>query len=549
MKKCSLVSLFLLFSLLANAQWNNNTTINNPISTSLNDQQDARIVGDGSGGAIITWVDFRNDVAAGDIYVQRIDRNGFTKWAANGVAVCSAAGSQAAVNITESDNGSAIMVWTDRRSPTMLADIYAQKIDSNGVVLWTSNGATVTQNVGEQQNPKILSDGLGGAYVVFEDSTSANNYDISAQHINSAGVITWATQGVSICGLANNQKNPRIETDNAGGAFVTWQDFRNGNDYDIYAQRIDINGVVQWTTSGVAVCNAGNAQVNPKIEPDGRGGALIAWVDKRNGTVYDIFAQRVSSNGTALWSNNGVVICNASNNQSAVEIKALGTAGAVIAWKDDRNPTYSVYAQRVDLNGAAQWSNNGIYCGTGINPNMTADLKGGVILTWQDSVGISWNVYSIRLNAAGNFVWGGSILESNAAKGQTSPKNVADGHGGAITCWQDNRSGVDLDIYCHHSDSNSVSGIKHPLFQNSKAGQLTIWPNPCSDHAIISGNTAFSKPSMYLYDASGKLILEKKYTTNPKQLELNTRPLNSGVYLIKLQNEDGPISTGRINKY
>ncbi len=40
------------------------------------------IIGDGSGGAIIAWSDYRN----GDNYAQRINSAGTTQWTANGKA-------------------------------------------------------------------------------------------------------------------------------------------------------------------------------------------------------------------------------------------------------------------------------------------------------------------------------------------------------------------------------------------------------------------------------------------------------------------------------
>src|SRR6185436_2902719 len=42
------------------------------------------------------------------------------------------------------------------------------------------------------------------------------------------------------------QYSPAIVSDGAGGAIITWYDFRSGA-YDIYAQRVSSSGVVQWT--------------------------------------------------------------------------------------------------------------------------------------------------------------------------------------------------------------------------------------------------------------------------------------------------------------
>jgi len=73
-----------------------------------------------------------------------------------------------------------------------------------------------------------------------------------------------------------NQATSTIVSDDAGGAIVTWQDYRTGTNWDIYAQRLDAAGAPQWFTNGVAtpvaVCTAPNDQSYPTIVSDGDGG-------------------------------------------------------------------------------------------------------------------------------------------------------------------------------------------------------------------------------------------------------------------------------------
>ena len=99
----------------------------------------------------------------------------------------------------------------------------------------------------------MVDDGNGGAIIVWQDldlNTSEN--DLYAQRINSDGIIQWGAGGVTICDVPGHQTVPSVARDGAGGAFVVWQDNRSGQP-DIYAQRIDSNGVVQWLGNGVPV--------------------------------------------------------------------------------------------------------------------------------------------------------------------------------------------------------------------------------------------------------------------------------------------------------
>jgi predicted lipoprotein with Yx(FWY)xxD motif len=202
---------------------------------------------------------------------------------------------------------------------------------------------------GDQDSPTIISDGAGGAIVTWYDYRSGAP-DIYAQRVNSKGAVLWTTDGVPLCTAANYQTLPTIVSDDAGGAIVTWGDVRSGNSH-IYAQRVNASGVVQWTANGVALCTAMGDQWVPTIVPDGAGGAIVTWYDVRSGNS-DIYAQRVSALGVVQWAANGVPLCTATGDQSYPQIISDGAGGAIITWMDDRSGNSDIYALRIDANGS-----------------------------------------------------------------------------------------------------------------------------------------------------------------------------------------------------
>ena len=121
---------------------------------------------------------------------------------------------------------------------------------------------------------------------------------------------------VALCTATGNQQSPTIVPDGAGGAFVTWYDYRSGTtNADIYVQRISAAGATLWTADGVTLCTATGHQYYPTIVADGAGGAIVTWMDYRNGTNYDIYAQRISAAGAPLWTADGVALCTTAGNQ------------------------------------------------------------------------------------------------------------------------------------------------------------------------------------------------------------------------------------------
>src|SRR5512140_3012222 len=82
---------------------------------------------------------------------------------------------------------------------------------------------------------------------------------------------TYSHMNSAICTAVGDQVSPAIVSDGAGGAIIAWQDSRSGTS-DIYAQKIDAAGTVQWAANGVAICTAANDQLYQSIVSDGAGG-------------------------------------------------------------------------------------------------------------------------------------------------------------------------------------------------------------------------------------------------------------------------------------
>jgi hypothetical protein len=145
---------------------------------------------DGNAGAIIAWED-RNQQEPG-IHAQRIDSAGNVQWRANGIPVSDWFSSSPPA-IVNDGNGGAIITWVELSVSTVSDDMYAQRVNGMGSLLWDSTGIAISQTSGNEANPSIVSDGVGGAIVVWDDTRNPPTVrDLYAQRINSAGVTVQA---------------------------------------------------------------------------------------------------------------------------------------------------------------------------------------------------------------------------------------------------------------------------------------------------------------------------------------------------------------------
>jgi predicted lipoprotein with Yx(FWY)xxD motif len=357
--------------------------------------------------------------------------------------------------------GGYIVAWSDYRSGTY--DIYAQKLDAAGIPQWAANGVPVYKGVTPSSAPKMTSDGLGGAIVVWQDSRNGN-LDVYGQRLGSSGAQQWASGGVAICSATGDQRLAEIVSDGTSGAIVVWEDDRVGGS-DIYAQRVNDLGAVQWTANGVALCTATGNQQAPVLVTDQLSGAIVAWQDFRSGGPSDIYVRRVNSSGTPQWTADGVAICTATGTQELPSIASDGAGGAIVGWDDARNPAngLDVYVQRVNASGSPQWTADGVVLvtmsGDQDRPKVVSDAAGGAVTAWRDlRSGTSSDVYARRVDAAGNPMWtAGGVAVCTAVQNQFDVIVVPDnGNGGAFVAWSDDRAGPNPpnnDIYVQRLDT------------------------------------------------------------------------------------------------
>jgi len=374
--------LTLLFPAPAPAAW---PALGRDVSAVVGDEEQPVVATDGSNGAIIVWSAL-NDTHV-NLFARRVFASGELDpaWPVSGralltdaAALLTAASGQSLAVIVADGAGGAIVAWQDGRSPESAGgfDIYAQHVLASGTVdpAWPANGRLLSTAPGRQAfRPNIAADGAGGAIVAWTDLAASGFADVYAQHVLNSGVIdpAWPAAGVALVLSPLDQFFSEIVTDGSGGAIVTWIDDRApANSADIFAQRVLNSGVVDpaWPVNGRALCVAAHDQLKPTITTDGAHGAIVAWEDNRD-LSFHIYAQRVLGSGAIApgWPVDGRAVCTAAPNQKDARIASDGAGGAIVTWEDYRHVTNeepaktNPFVQHVLASGAidAAWPGNG----------------------------------------------------------------------------------------------------------------------------------------------------------------------------------------------
>jgi hypothetical protein len=365
-------------------------------------------------------------------------------WIKDGVALCPYSSDQWYAYITSDAAGGAIITWEEYRIESNSSDIYCRRIDRDGNTLWASTGVPICTAPGTQMDPQITADGSGGAVISWRDARSGT-YHIYAQRIDVDGHVQWAMNGVAVSSERYGQYGPTVVADGHGNFFIAWRDSRSGVG-QIYCQKLDSNGNAQWATNGIAVCPTSWWQDSHTAIPDGSDGAIIVWEDERNSILNSfVYSQRIDGNGNKLWAASGVPITLSTGTKWQLSCIEDECGGAFVSWSSGSSGGYvNIFAQRIDSAGIV-WSTGDVpVCVAPQDqdaPDMVLDASGGAIIAWHDRRDGSDDVYGQRIGGTGTTLWtaNGIPIRQNPASVATSwtiPELVSDGAGGAIIAWE-----------------------------------------------------------------------------------------------------------------
>jgi hypothetical protein len=348
--------------------------------------------------------------------------------------------------------GNFIITWQDDRNGNY--DIYAQRYNSAGITLGSNFKVNDDTGTAGQFYPDIAVCGSGDFIITWYDQRNGN-YDIYAQRYDSSGTLLGSNFKVNDDMKSASQAVPAIASDSEGCFVIVWQDYRSGH-WDIYAQRYNSSGTPLDANSKVNDDAGTTVQGAPDIAMDGSGNFIIAWHDDRDGS-FDIYAQRYNSAGTPLSSNFKVNDDAGTSDQGHPTIFADGFGNFILTWDDGRGGNRDIHAQRYDSSGTPLGANFKVNDDSGTAtqdyPAIAADGTGNFIITWHDERNENEDIYAQRCDSSGTPL--GANFKVNDDPGTTYQRNPAialDGSGNFFITWQDWRNGIHWDVYVQRYD-------------------------------------------------------------------------------------------------
>ena len=302
--------------------------------------------------------------------------------------------------IVADGTGGVIVAWSTNVNGS--SDIYAQRYDDHGVEQWTPGGVPVSVDAGDQTAPRIVEDGAGGVFITWQSNSS-----LRGQHVSATGETQW---NIANNYFSSESENHEIAYDGYGGLLLTWEVLADLSYYIIKANRVAADGTKLWGYNGITAASWEGNKRNPDLillpgASEAETMVSIVWEEYPfDGTTgADIFLQRLNMAGEIQWPLAGMPVYVGPGDQLYPDLATTNASATIVAWRDSRGTMDHGYCQKINIYGALKWDPEGIDLGwtseyDAAGPEVVSDGEGGIFTTS--------GPWARRYDSTGDWIWG-----------------------------------------------------------------------------------------------------------------------------------------------
>ena len=420
----------------------------------------------------------------------------------NGIALAQQQGTQISINMCTDSLGGVYVTWQDKRGGVD-DDIYGTHVDANYNIISPGSGVPIVVQGGTQSAKSIEYAGNNEAFICWSDSRQGENIDIYGQRLDVSMSPLFQENGIPIANSLDPETRPRTTFVNNTTSLVTWK--YGDESARILYQFVNNSGLVFAEAKPVSNFNA--IQTSPRVKRSSDGSVFISWKDLRFDPVDgDIFMQKVNPAGDAQWGD-GIQIDLTEGVNFSGRFAANSIGGVDIFWEKGVFPDVDILFQSLDQNGTPQ-SNSPIVVsnedGYQFAPNIMKGASDSVFVVYADQGSGSIDLKVSYFKGVSSLVEGGSLLAVKGLDGDIK-YNVGfkNSDESIILMWEDNRESKKL-----YGNVLSEGELSH-----FNGNQISFSDNSSTEIDLSSPTMVYA--SEYIYTATFDA------TTTPKKIRIN----------------------------
>jgi hypothetical protein len=290
-------------------------------------------------------------------------------------------------------------------------------------------------------------------------------YHVYLQRFDSEGIPQFEDGGM----LISNNNNAswiavfhmNLEVDSEDNAIITVQDERSGP-WNVYAYKISSNGSMLWGNDGIAVSSSNNANYSPRLAVFPDNSVVVTWSQN----LSAVYFQRISSGGDLMWGD-GIIIEDTDASLMSPQPIVNADGDALIQWIGQSGQVWAanstIYLQKYDLNGNSLWNEPTIVVGPVAFPmgnwlqQSAPEATGGSFAAWTRMSGNVQSSTAQYITTNGTLSWAGGVnLSTNTGSFHISPRlAVSEDSQELIAVWNEsNGSQSQRGVYAQRLDQN-----------------------------------------------------------------------------------------------
>ena len=319
----------------------------------------------------------------------------------------------------------------------------------------------------------------GGNSVKYSIKTAINSNNISivvwydyregtpniyAQLLSANGELIGKNMKVNNTENDEQYITPDVAVNKNNEFLVVWSDLRDG--YAVYGQLIDENGNFVGDNFNISDENISAYQRGPAVTSNGNE-FLVAWSDGRNGSAYDIFAQKLDQEGNKIGENFIVNADSQAVSKYNPDIAIKNDSSYLVTWYYYKNGLYTpasivrdknnhILSSQIEVSDSSYSSVNNYYPQTAVSDS-------GFVIVWYRNVNGQYNIIGQFLNSKGEKIDSNFVINDADNAYRSSPAVASDSSGNFVVTWYDNRNNISQ-IYAQKYVNDTISGtnIKIP---------------------------------------------------------------------------------------
>ncbi|MEO0769607.1 MAG: CARDB domain-containing protein, partial [Cyanobacteria bacterium J06649_4] len=468
--------------------------------------------------------------------------------------------------IASGPNGEYVITWVEG---TGIEGIYAQRFDANGNAL--SGKIKVDESTGTQglRRPVVSTDANGDFTIVWSGYTSKRiGYrTVRSYHLYSRKFDVLEEQPLDAQGYqpilagdefeiaaphSNSQTRPVIANDDAGNTVVLWSRRESSNQWNIYGQRLDSQGLAIGEEFLVNSATSSYDQL-PALAMTSSGEFVATWNQWNSSEYrYDVYAQRFDALGNQVG-DHLLVSSDTSSSHIDSQVVIRDDGNFVVTWtSEDR------YSGKLSLH-ARIFGSDGIPLGEPIeisdtlgqqkNSTLAIDSVGNFLITWESTERGASDIMARWYGPEGAPKGDAFIVSGEDADAKEAPAITIDDSGNSVISWIGKEpysygGNIFVQRFSVSTAQLSLGDIENQTTEERESFEFTL-------PVEALGNSSSYPNIQYEVIRSGNRPLPDWLTFDPDTKTLSGIPTDEDAGLLtlvfKATNDSGEIATESFN--